>query len=72
MLIYFNQTWRCPVRQRIIHAARERLVNELADPETIWNAWKQLFRSIGQHVSDVHFIPDAHTYADTTVTEEVA
>jgi hypothetical protein len=31
------------LRMRIIHAARERLVNELASPEVIWAGWQRLF-----------------------------
>jgi glycosyltransferase involved in cell wall biosynthesis len=59
-------------RQRIINAARERLINELANPDVIWKAWKQLFRSVGQYVSDVDGIPHAHTYAGTLCVEEAA
>ena len=59
------------LRQRIVHAARERLVSELASPETIWKSWKQLFRSVGQYASDVDGIPHAHSYAGT-LAEEVA
>ncbi len=53
------------LRQRVIHAAHERLVSQLASPKVIWEAWKRLFRSIGQYVSDVDGIPHAHTYAGT-------
>jgi hypothetical protein len=60
------------LRQRIINAARERLINELANPDVIWKAWKQLFRSVGQYVSDVDGIPHAHTYAGTLCVEEAA
>ena len=59
------------LRQRIVHAARERLVSELAHPETIWKSWKQLFRDVGQHASDVDAIPPAHAYAGT-LAEEMA
>lgn len=60
------------LRQRIIHAAHDRLVNELASPKVIWEAWKRLFRSVGQYVSDVDGIPHAHTYAGTQGVEEFA
>lgn len=60
------------LRQRIVHTARERLVSELANPKTIWESWKQLFRSVGQYVSDVDGIPHAHTYAGTLEPEEIA
>lgn len=60
------------LRQRIIHAAHHRLVNELASPKVIWEAWKRLFRSVGQYVSDVDGIPHAHTYAGTLGVEEFA
>lgn len=49
------------LRQRIIHAARERLASELANPKRLWEAWKKLFRSLGQYVSDVDGIPHAQT-----------
>lgn len=35
------------LRMRIIHAARERLVTELANPNVTWNGWRQLFESFG-------------------------
>lgn len=60
------------LRQRIIRAARDRLVNELASPKVIWEAWKRVFRSMGQYVSDVDGIPHAHTYAGTLCVEEAA
>ena len=59
------------LRQRIVHAARERLLKELASSQVIWESWKQLFRSVGQHTSDVDGIPNAQTYAGT-LAEEVA
>lgn len=31
---------------RIVHAARERLASDLADPEAIWAGWKKLFESV--------------------------
>lgn len=34
------------LRMRIVHAARERLVNELANPDVIWAGWNRLFTSI--------------------------
>ena len=34
------------LRQRIIHAARERLVSELAGREVLWAGWKHLFESV--------------------------
>jgi glycosyltransferase involved in cell wall biosynthesis len=60
------------LRQRIIHAAHDRLVNKLANPEVIWEGWKRLFRSIGAYISDVPFIPDAHTYEGTLADMEEA
>ena len=35
------------LRMQIIHAAHQRLVAELADPETIWSGWKRLLDSVG-------------------------
>ena len=60
------------LRQRIVHAAHDRLVNDLANPKRIWECWKKLFRSVGQYVSDVDGLPHAHTYAGTLEPEEVA
>ena len=34
------------LRMNMVHAARERLVGELANPEVLWAGWKQLFESI--------------------------
>lgn len=34
------------LRMRIVHAARERLVNELASPDVIWAGWQRLFDSL--------------------------
>lgn len=34
------------LRMRIVHAARERLVGELASPEIIWSGWWRLFDSL--------------------------
>ncbi|QDU76877.1 Glycosyl transferases group 1 [Bremerella volcania] len=34
------------LRMRIINAARERLVNELASPNVLWAGWKRLFEAI--------------------------
>jgi len=34
------------LRMRIVHAARERLASDLADPEAIWAGWKKLFATI--------------------------
>ena len=59
------------LRQRIVHTARERLVEELANPKRLWESWKRLFRSVGQYASDVDGIPHAHSYAGT-LAEEVA
>jgi glycosyltransferase involved in cell wall biosynthesis len=61
-----------PLRQRIARQARERLEQELANPNVIWSAWKRLFQSIGQHVSDVPGIPHAHTFHGTASESEVA
>jgi Glycosyl transferases group 1 len=60
------------LRQRIIRAAHDRLVDELANPKVIWESWKRLFRSVGQYVSDVDYIPHAHTYGGTLAVEEFA
>ena len=60
------------LRQRIVHTACERLVEDLANPKRLWESWKQLFRSVGQYVSDVDGIPHARTYAGTLEPEEVA
>lgn len=60
------------LRQRIIQAAHDRLVGDLANPKVTWEAWKRLFRSVGQYVSDVDGIPHAHTYAGTLGVEEFA
>ncbi len=40
------------LRTRIIHAARERLVDELASPDVIWSGWQQLFTSIDQQAKE--------------------
>ena len=61
-----------PLRQRIARQARERMEQEFANPDVIWSAWKRLFQSIGQHVSDVPGIPHAHTFYGTTSESEVA
>jgi hypothetical protein len=58
------------LRQRIVHAAHDRLVSDLANPKRIWECWKKLFRSVGQYVSDVDGLPHAHTYAGTLEPEE--
>ncbi len=34
------------LRMRIIHAARKRLVEELASPEVIWAGWEQVFQGL--------------------------
>ena len=34
------------LRMNMVHAARERLVGELANPDVLWAGWKQLFESI--------------------------
>jgi hypothetical protein len=34
------------LRMRIIHAARKRLVEELANPEVIWAGWEKLFQGL--------------------------
>ena len=34
------------LRTRIINAARERLVNDLASPDVLWAGWKRLFESV--------------------------
>lgn len=34
------------LRMRIVHAARERLVEELASPEIIWAGWERMFRGL--------------------------
>jgi len=61
------------LRQRIIHAAHDRLMNDLANSDGIWEAWKRLFCSLGQYVSDVPGIPHAQTYEGTlAVAEEAA
>jgi hypothetical protein len=36
------------LRLRIAHAARERLVNEFANPDVIWAGWRRLFAGIGR------------------------
>ncbi len=61
-----------PLRQRIARQARERMEQEFANPDVIWSAWKRLFQSIGQHVSDVPGIPHAHTFHGTASESEVA
>jgi hypothetical protein len=35
------------LRQRIIQAAHQRLVSELANPNVFWNGWRRLFESLG-------------------------
>ncbi len=34
------------LRMRMVHAARDRLVTELANPDVLWAGWKHLFESI--------------------------
>jgi hypothetical protein len=34
------------LRLRIVHAARERLINEFANPEMIWAGWRRLFETV--------------------------
>jgi len=41
MLAYDEQ-----LRLRIVHAARERLINDFANPETIWACWQRLFETV--------------------------
>lgn len=60
------------LRLQIARAARERLVDTLADPQRLWEGWKRLFRSVGQHVSDVDGLPHAHSYAGTHAEEAAA
>jgi len=36
------------LRREMIVAARQRLCNELAHPETLWRGWRELFESLGQ------------------------
>jgi glycosyltransferase involved in cell wall biosynthesis len=61
------------LRQRIVHAAHDRLVNHLANPDVIWEAWKRLFRSLGQCVAGVPEILHARTYDGTlAIAEEAA
>lgn len=40
------------LRMRIVHAARERLVNELASPSAIWAGWQRLFASLDQRAKE--------------------
>lgn len=39
--------WDEPLRQRIVHQARERLVMELANPTKLWPRWERLFKTVG-------------------------
>jgi hypothetical protein len=54
-----------PLRMKVIKQAHERLVTQLANPDLLWNAWKKLFQALGQHVSDVPYIPHAHAFHQT-------
>ena len=56
----------------IAHAAHERLVNQLANPERIWEAWKSLFHSVEQDVGDAKDGSDAAALAGTLKAEKVA
>ncbi len=60
------------LRLGIAHAARRRLVDELAHPDVLWAGWRRLFQSLGEHVSDVAGIPHAHTYYATQPDEVAA
>jgi hypothetical protein len=40
------------LRQRIVHAAHERLVANLANPDAIWAGWRRLFASLGAAVPE--------------------
>jgi CRISPR/Cas system-associated endonuclease Cas1 len=58
------------LRQRIIRAAYDRLLHELANPEVIWDRWKRLFHSLRGCTKEVHS-GDAHWdgVVPTTVEE---
>ena len=43
-----------PLRLQIIHAARERLVTDLANPQRIWAAWQRLFESVSTETRNDH------------------
>ena len=55
------------LRLRIVHAARQRLIDNLANPAVLWAGWRRLFRRLGEHVSDVPGLPDAHSFHGTQV-----
>jgi hypothetical protein len=40
------------LRQRIVHAAHDRLVATLANPDAIWAGWERLFASVGAAVPE--------------------
>ena len=42
------------LRLRVIEAARERLVTELANPAKIWAGWQRLFDSLSTETRDDH------------------
>jgi hypothetical protein len=60
------------LRMRIVSTARQRLIDELANPEVLWAGWKRLFQSLGLYASDVPGIPHAHTFHGTAAMEAVA
>ena len=39
------------LRMRIVNNARQRLVDDLANAETIWSGWGQLFTSLERQVA---------------------
>ncbi len=45
-----------PLRMRIVHAARQRLVNELANPDVLWERWRALFASLSSPVEPLQMV----------------
>jgi hypothetical protein len=49
------------LRQRMIHAAHDRLTAELANPEAIWQGWQRLFHSLEHTPTDALNTPNLET-----------
>ncbi len=45
-----------PLRMQIVHAARQRLVDELARPDVLWGHWQKLFASLGSPVEPLAMV----------------
>ena len=48
-----------PLRMRIVHAARQRLVDELANPDVLCERWRALFASLDGRVESLPMVSSA-------------